>query len=52
MKEFCLVLWMLMTLILTFSLVGLVLFIPKDGSNESTWMEMGLKLLNAVINTK
>lgn len=49
MKETILILWMFMTLILTFSLVGLILFIPRDGYNTSTWMNMGDKLLDAII---
>lgn len=54
MKGFCLILWMFMTLILAFSLVGLLIFIPKEGYNgdPSTWMQMGLKLLDAVITDK
>jgi hypothetical protein len=52
MKECLLILWMILTLILTFSLVGLVLFIPRDGRDNSTWMEMGDNLLAAVVNNK
>lgn len=56
MKEIIFILWLFMTLILTFSLVGLCLclclFIPRDGQDNSTWMEIGHKLLDAVINNK
>ena len=52
MKEVIFILWLFMTLILTFSLVGLVLFVPRDGHDNSTWMEIGHKLLDAVINNK
>lgn len=50
MKELCLILWMLFSLILVFSLVGLLLFVPNDFNNQpSTWCLMGRKLLDAVI---
>jgi hypothetical protein len=57
MKECLLFLWMIMTLILAFSLVGLILFIPKDTyttgpSGPSTWMHVGRSLLDAVVNNK
>jgi len=39
--------WMLLTILLTFSLIGIVLFIP-NGVNPSTWMQIGLKLLDKI----
>lgn len=53
MKELCLIIWMLISLIFVFSIVGLVMFIPKDNwENEentpSTWYFIGKKLLNSV----
>lgn len=55
MNKLCLILWMIFTLILTFSIVGLLLFIPSfSGGDErsdtpSTWMTMGKTLLKSVI---
>ena len=54
MKEFCLILWMLISLIFVFSIIGLVMFIPKDSwknieNAPSTWYSIGLKLLNSII---
>lgn len=49
MKEFFIgtafILWMLITMILAFSIVGWVLFVP-DGSDKSTWMKLGVNLFN------
>lgn len=55
MKGICLMLWMIFTLILVFSIIGLVLFIPKDiysyaESTPSTWMHIGRRLLESVIS--
>lgn len=49
----CLIVWMIITLILTLSIVGMLLFIGNTihythGSpdiHKSTWMEMGSRLL-------
>jgi hypothetical protein len=36
---------MVFTLIITFSIVGaIILFIPKDNDEPSTWMKIGLSL--------
>ena len=55
MKGLCLIVWMIFTLVLTFSIIGMLLFIPhvdyKEGE-PSTWMEIGRNLLNAVVNEK
>ncbi len=45
---------MLLTLVLAFSVVGLILFIPKDSKNfedssPSTWMMIGRTLLENVV---
>jgi hypothetical protein len=39
--------WMLFTILLTITLIGITLFVP-NGSNPSTWMLIGLKLLDKV----
>jgi hypothetical protein len=39
--------WMILTLILTFSLIGIILFIP-NGAQPSTWMKIGLNLLDKI----
>ena len=39
--------WMILTILLTFSLIGIVLFVP-NGSSQSTWMQIGLKLLDKI----
>lgn len=41
------VIWMLLTILLTFSIIGVILFIP-NGTNPSTWMQIGLKLLDKI----
>jgi hypothetical protein len=55
MKATCLIVWMILTLVLTFSIVGMLLFIPhvdyKEGE-PSTWMHLGRTLLTAVLNEK
>lgn len=52
MKTFCmLILWMFLTLILTLSIIGMLLFI-QDGVNPSTWMSIGRKLTDKIINDK
>lgn len=54
MKAMALVVWMLLTFLLTLSIVGLILFIPKDTymnheNTPSTWMTIGRNLLDSVI---
>jgi hypothetical protein len=54
MKAVCLIFWMIISLILVCSVIGLVLFIPKDiwenhENTPSTWSTIGRKLLDAVI---
>ena len=47
-----LMMWMIFTLVLTFTLVGMWLFIPGDAYENyrhSTWMTIGRELLNALI---
>jgi len=39
--------WMTLTILLTFSLIGIVLFVP-NGSSQSTWMQIGLRLLDKI----
>lgn len=48
------VLWASITLILVFSIIGMVLFIPRTGYDDkflrcSTWMNIGQKLLDSII---
>lgn len=54
MKTICLIFWMLISLLLVFSIIGLILFIPKDRwekqeNTPSTWCYIGRKLLDSVI---
>lgn len=54
MKAVCLIVWMLLSIVLVCSVIGLVLFIPKDEwqnqeNTPSTWNTVGRKLLDAVI---
>jgi uncharacterized BrkB/YihY/UPF0761 family membrane protein len=48
MKTLLLTLWMIVTVILTLTIVGMLLFIPESNSKKSTWMEIG-KNLNASV---
>lgn len=52
MKGLCLIIWMLLTLVLVCSLVGLTILVPDNYENAdnvpSTWMKIGIKLLNSV----
>jgi hypothetical protein len=43
--------WMGLTILLTFSIIGIILFIP-NGSMPSTWMQIGLKLLDKIESDK
>jgi type IV secretory pathway protease TraF len=52
MKTLCFIIWMLISVLFVFSLIGLVMFIPKDSwqnqdSTPSTWYSIGMKLLNS-----
>lgn len=54
MKATCLIVWMFISLILVCSVIGLILFWPKDSyesrdNNPSTWATIGRKLLESVI---
>lgn len=54
MKGVCLIIWMLISLAFVYSIVGLVMFIPKDcwehsENTGSTWYSIGKKLLNSII---
>ncbi len=54
MKEICLIIWMLISLIFVLSIVGLILFIPKDSwQNQenvpSSWNMIGIKLINSIV---
>ena len=51
----CLIVWMLISLMLTLTVIGLLLFIPIDRyayeeNNPSTWALMGRKLLEKVLS--
>lgn len=41
------IVWMFLTLLLTFSLIGILLFIP-NGTLPSTWMQIGFKLIDKI----
>ena len=43
---------MFLTLILAFSLIGLVLLMHDEYRDKSTWMKIGEKLLDAIIAEK
>ena len=54
MKAFCLVIWMIVSLLFVCSIIGLVMFIPKDQwehreNTPSTWNTIGLGLFNSLI---
>ncbi len=57
MKTFCFIIWMIITFLLTISLIGMALFIGrtihythgKPDIHKSTWMEIGIKLLNSIL---
>lgn len=56
MKAVALIIWMLLTVLLVLSIIGIVLFIPKDTyqnypNEPSTWMTVGRKLLDSVIGS-
>jgi len=46
MRFWLLLFWMVSTIVLTFSIIGLFLFIPADGAERSSWMEIGKDLLD------
>ena len=50
MTGLCLIVWMIFTVGLALSVVGLILFIPKGNIEESpsTWMTIGLKLIDSL----
>jgi hypothetical protein len=55
MKGICLIVWMLISLVFTVSIVGLLMFVPKDTwqnavNTPSTWYLIGIELLDSVIN--
>ena len=55
MKGLCLIVWMLISLLFVLSIVGLIMFIPKDHwqnhpNEPSTWAKIGRDLLKAVVN--
>lgn len=60
MKTLCLIVWMLLTLILAFSLVGMFLLTNQTihykehapDIHRSTWMEIGIRLLDSIIENK
>lgn len=53
MKVLLLIVWMICTIILSISIIGMVLFIPDTYTNQdntpSTWMQVGRKLVNKII---
>lgn len=55
MKGVCLIFWMILSFLLVCTVIGLVLFIPKDTSEyrdntPSTWATIGRKLLDSITN--
>jgi len=54
MKSVCLIVWMIISLIFVCSIIGLVMFVPKDNysnapCNPSTWFSIGKALLKSVV---
>ena len=53
MKGLCLIIWMILTLVLVASVIGLLLIMPEKyevgAQKPSSWMQMGMKLLDSVI---
>jgi hypothetical protein len=45
------IIWLILTVALTLSIVGLLLFIPGD-TERSTWMQFGLDLLDRILDEK
>ena len=43
-----LVLWMLLTMLLTFSLVGIILIVSNGNQQPSTWMYIGRTLIESI----
>ena len=54
MKIILLIIWMLFTILLTCSIVGMFLFVPNiyttGPNNPSSWMTIGLKLVDKIVN--
>ena len=56
MKELCLIVWMLVSLVLVLTIIGMLLFIPKVDSythgastvHRSGWVEIGVKLMERI----
>jgi hypothetical protein len=52
-KDIILFLWMVATLILTISIVGMFIFVPNvNNHNRSTWMQLGKDLSLSITNEK
>ncbi len=56
-KCIALIFWMILTVILTCTIVGMILFIPKDRYRgypdiPSSWMFIGRGLLSSIIKVK
>lgn len=57
MKELCLIVWILASLVLVFSVIGMLLFIPKVDSythgastvQRSGWVEIGVTLMKKIV---
>lgn len=54
MKEILFILWMLCSIILVCSLIGMILFIPKDTYTHgpSTWCTIGIKLIESITDVR
>jgi len=52
MKTILLVFWMFLTFILTLSVVGWFVLASDEYNHKSTWMEIGIELLNQTNNVK
>jgi len=54
MKHFTFIIWLILTVVLTCSVIGLLVLVPQNTgqyihsqeSTRSTWMRIGFKLLN------
>lgn len=55
MKHVLFIIWMLATLVLVASVIGMVLFIPTtafDDDSRSTWMKIGYELSKACVENE
>ena len=52
MKVTLAIIWMLLTFVLVVSVIGLLIFIPKESGDKSTWMQIGYDLIKSIVNDR